>query len=76
MKIPDDLGQKINSLDELIEKVYPNINIQTYLRPIKWLQERAILAARNDDVDKINHKIIDSCHGDFKIYKSIVEQNI
>ena len=35
------------------------------------MQERAILVARNDDVDKINNKIIDSFQGNLKVYNSI-----
>ena len=39
-----DLGNQVLTEDELIEQVYPDININTFTNP-NWLQERAILAA-------------------------------
>ncbi|GFY41318.1 ATP-dependent DNA helicase [Trichonephila inaurata madagascariensis] len=57
-KVPEDpstgliimpCGQIVNSPDELLSKVDPNI--QQNLKDLDWLSHRAILASRNDVVD-------------------------
>ncbi|GFW34299.1 ATP-dependent DNA helicase [Trichonephila clavipes] len=45
-------GQIVNSPDELLSKVYPNI--QQNFKGQDWLSHRAILARRNDGVEKLN----------------------
>ncbi|GFQ89575.1 ATP-dependent DNA helicase [Trichonephila clavata] len=60
-KVPEDpstgliitpCGQVVNSPDELLSKLYPNI--QQNLKDQEWLSHRAILASRNDVVEKLN----------------------
>ncbi|GFW93650.1 ATP-dependent DNA helicase [Trichonephila clavipes] len=60
-KVPEDpstgliimpCGQIVNSPDELLSKVYPKI--QQNFNDQDWLSHRAILASRNDVVEKIN----------------------
>ncbi|XP_037948063.1 uncharacterized protein LOC119679656 [Teleopsis dalmanni] len=55
IKLPENGYKIVNSEEELIENVFPNIyqNYQNH----QWLQSRAILAAKNLDVDEINFKI-------------------
>ena len=36
----------------------------------KWLEERAILVARNDTVDRINFNLLQALPGQKKVYKS------
>ncbi|GFQ77387.1 ATP-dependent DNA helicase, partial [Trichonephila clavata] len=60
-KVPEDpskgliimpCGQIVNSPDELLSKVYPNI--QQNFKDQDWLSYRAILASRNDMFEKLN----------------------
>ncbi|KAJ8868195.1 hypothetical protein PR048_032004 [Dryococelus australis] len=48
--------------DELIHKVFPHI-AQNY-KSHQWLSERAVLAAKNNDVDAINFSIQNEIPGD------------
>ena len=52
---PINFYQFTESKIELIQKVFPNVT-QNY-RDHFWLSERAILAAKNMDVNEINYKI-------------------
>ncbi|GFQ84868.1 ATP-dependent DNA helicase [Trichonephila clavata] len=45
-------GQIVKSPDELLSKMYPNI--QQNFKDQDWLSNRAILASRNDMVEKLN----------------------
>ncbi|XP_017461157.1 PREDICTED: uncharacterized protein LOC108354487 [Rhagoletis zephyria] len=54
---------------ELIGKVFPDI-AQNH-RNIDWLSERAILAARNIDVDAMNLEVLAQIPGEAKLFKSI-----
>lgn len=49
---PADFCQITKSKTELIDKVFPNIS-QHYINHV-WLSERAILAAKNADVNEMN----------------------
>ncbi|GFT45399.1 ATP-dependent DNA helicase [Trichonephila clavipes] len=60
-KVPEDpstgliimpCGQIVNSPDKLLSKVYPNI--KQNFKDQDWLSHRAILASRNDVVEKLN----------------------
>lgn len=57
------------SKEELIQKVFPNI-IQNY-KSHDWLSARAILAAKNIDVNEINMNIQLNVPGETTTYKSI-----
>ncbi|XP_050059845.1 ATP-dependent DNA helicase PIF1-like [Aphis gossypii] len=57
------------SKDELIQKVFPDVS-QNY-RNHDWLSERAILAAKNIDVNELNFKIQEQITGELMIYKSV-----
>ena len=47
---------------DLIEKVYPEIGVRYADK--QWLKQRAILAPRNDAVDRINRLCLDQVPGD------------
>ncbi|XP_057670404.1 uncharacterized protein LOC130902344 [Diorhabda carinulata] len=53
----------------LVENVFPNIseNYQNYA----WLSQRAILAAKNNDVHALNYTIQSKIAGDLVTYKSV-----
>lgn len=55
--LPVDLGVLVKDRRVLIEKVYPNLNVNN-LRS-EWLSERAILAPTNDVTDELNMVIQD-----------------
>lgn len=67
ISFPENFCKLQPSINELIEKVYPNI-AENY-KNHDWLFERAILAAKNDDVDKLNHQILN------KIPEKMIEYN-
>jgi hypothetical protein len=52
----------IESKDELIESVFPNISQQYKIHA--WLSDRAILAAKNKDVDELNFTIQNAIPGE------------
>lgn len=52
IKLPDNFCKLMPSRDALIDNVFPNIGDN--FRNHQWLSERAILAAKNVDVDVIN----------------------
>ncbi|GFY69743.1 RNA cytidine acetyltransferase [Trichonephila inaurata madagascariensis] len=58
-----------NSPDELLSKVYPNI--QKNFKDQDWLSHREILASRNDVVEKLNVTIQKQLPGQEYAYKSI-----
>lgn len=58
-----------NSQEDLISSVYPNI-ARNYTNH-QWLGDRAILAAKNKDVNGINFDILSKIRGETKTYKSI-----
>lgn len=61
--------QLVSSLTNLINEVYPNLK-DNYKNP-NWLLERAILAPKNEDVEKINHQIQNKIPGKTTKYLSI-----
>ncbi|PIM96964.1 DNA helicase [Handroanthus impetiginosus] len=69
IKLPTDFCTIINSQNALIDQIFPDINTR-YLNH-EWLAERAILAAKNVDVNDLNFKIQQLLPGDLVSYKSI-----
>ncbi|GFQ64782.1 ATP-dependent DNA helicase [Trichonephila clavata] len=77
-KVPEDsstgliimpCGQIVNSPDGLLSKVYPNI--RQNFKDQDWLSQGAILASRNDVVEKLNVTIQKQLPGKEYAYKSI-----
>lgn len=66
---PQNFCTNAASKEELIAHVFPNIaqNYQNH----KWLSERAIIAAKNSDVNDINFIIQNEIPGEFVRYNSI-----
>lgn len=69
IKLPDDFCTFVETKPELIEKVLPAI-LNNYLNH-DWLSERAILVAKNVDVNEINFHIQQLLPGDLMSFKSI-----
>jgi len=69
INFPRSFCQLIRSKDELIQKVFPDV-ARNY-RNHDWLCERAILAAKNIDVNELNFKIQKQITGKSRIYKSV-----
>lgn len=69
VKLPTDFCTIVDSQDTLINKIFPDVHTQ-YLNH-EWLAERAILAAKNVDVDNLNLKIQQLLPGNLESYKSI-----
>ncbi|XP_063915454.1 ATP-dependent DNA helicase pif1-like [Zophobas morio] len=66
---PPNFCQLQSSIEELEERVFSNI--ANNFRNHDWLCERAILAPKNDDVNRINNKIQLKVPGVITEYKSI-----
>ena len=64
-----ELGNSVKSVDDLIEKVFPNF--QENVVDSDWLLDRGILAPLNKSDTKINSKLIDIMHASSKLNKSI-----
>ena len=69
ISLPDDVCNLITSIRELIEKVFPNIQLD--YRNHDWLSEQAILAAKNKDAYQLNNLIQSSIQSEEITYKSI-----
>ena len=69
IKFPANFCTLVNSAEELIVKVFPNIQ-QSFARH-DWICERAILAPKNESVAKINLQIQRMLPGNGKSYHSI-----
>ena len=48
-----EFSKVVDDVDELIEKVFPNV--ETQYKNTEWLSQRAILAPKNVMADSINH---------------------
>lgn len=55
----EDFANLINTREELINLVWPDIN-QLSKKPLNYVSERAILAPLNSIVDEINETIMDN----------------
>lgn len=69
IKLQTDFCTIIDSQNSLIDHIFPDVHTQ-YANH-KWLAERAILAAKNVDVNGLNLKIQQLLPGDLVSYKSI-----
>ena len=69
INFPQSFCHLTQSKEELIQKVFPDV-AQNY-RNHDWLSERAILAAKNIDVNELNLKIQEQITGESRIYKSV-----
>ena len=59
----------MTSKNELVEKVF--LNILTNYKNHKWLNERAILAAKNKDFHETNNIVLTKIRDQEVVYKSI-----
>ena len=66
---PPDFCNMVQSVGELIEKVFPNI--ATNFSNGEWICERAILAPKNERVNSINAQILNSLPGSVSTYTSV-----
>ena len=69
ISFPENFCEFTSSKEELITKVFPGIK-QNY-KNIDWISERAILAAKNKDVDSLNFIIQNQIPGELHSYKSV-----
>ena len=67
----------VNSIEELVEKVFPHI--QKGYKDKYYVAHHAILTPKNENVDRINAKVMQMFPGKSKVYKSadtIAEDNL
>ena len=69
ISLPNNFCNFVASKEELVEKVFPSI--QTNYKNQDWLSERAILAAKNRDVYKLNNAILSNILGEEDTFKSV-----
>ncbi|XP_026467789.1 uncharacterized protein LOC113371377 [Ctenocephalides felis] len=69
LNIGNDFCSFTNTKEELIQCVFTDINQQFH--DLNWLSERAILAAKNKDVDDLNATIQSSLPGECITYKFV-----
>lgn len=76
IKLPQNFCNIVSTQNELIQKVFPNIEVNYSHH--QWLSERAILAAKNIDVDVINltiQNMINTQLFTFKSIDTVVDEN-
>ncbi len=66
--LPASMRLANNSLSELIQYIYPNIQAGHFQD--RFFLERTILSGRNDDVDEINQQVLDMFPGQETVYWS------
>lgn len=66
---PNGFCTLTQSIDELISYVFPNV--EHNFKNQQWLRERALLAAKNVDVNSINSVILSRIHENVVTYKSV-----
>ncbi|XP_020177709.3 uncharacterized protein [Aegilops tauschii subsp. strangulata] len=70
--LPDDIclpsTGEVDDLEKLIDHVFPSLDDN--MSDSNYMTSRAILSTRNDNVDKINIRMIERFHGDEVIYHS------
>ncbi|XP_046868458.1 uncharacterized protein LOC124460904 isoform X2 [Drosophila willistoni] len=69
IKLPTGFCTIVHSQDVLIDCIFPDVHTQ-YIN-LEWLAERAILAAKNVDVHRLNFKIQQLLPTDSVSYKSV-----
>ena len=69
ISFPSDFCQLMPSIQEVVDKVFPNI--LTNFQKQQWLCERAILAPKNECVNNINIQIQHQLPGIAQTYKSV-----
>ncbi|XP_027836590.2 uncharacterized protein LOC114119284 [Aphis gossypii] len=69
ISFPANFCEFTSSKEELITKVFPSIEVN--YNNFDWMSERAILAARNKDVDSLNFTIQSKIAGELRSYKSV-----
>lgn len=69
ISFPPNFCQMQSSIQNVVENVFPDIT--NNFKNHDWLCERAILAPKNNDVNKINHQIQLKLPGEVVKYKSI-----
>jgi ATP-dependent DNA helicase PIF1 len=69
IKLPNLFCTFIDSQDAFIDQIFPNVHRQ-YTNH-EWLAERAILVAKNVDINELNLKIQHLLPGDLVSHKSI-----
>jgi ATP-dependent DNA helicase PIF1 len=70
ISLEDNLCRYVNSISLLIDSVYPDIENMVDM-PIGWLNERAILAPTNEQVDNIHALIIPKIDSACQVYYSV-----
>ena len=63
------IGECVNNTNELFDKVYPDLAANVH--DIEWLCSRALLAPKNDEVDKLNTLLLAQIDGEMKCYNSV-----
>ena len=67
IRVPNEILSKSRTLRELVTEIYPNLGDEV---DEKHLENSAILAPRNKDVDKINEIALRRIHGEEKLLYS------
>ena len=67
--VPESCGTLVETKEELIDKVYPNLG--QHYKNVEWLRDRAILAPKNTVVSELNEKLLELQPGTIKAYLSI-----
>jgi hypothetical protein len=67
IRLPDHFKCSENTVESLIKTIYPNISEP---HADEYFKERTILSARNNDVDAMNHDILNEFPGEELIFQS------
>jgi hypothetical protein len=67
--LPDHFKCPENTVSSLINTIYPGIS-NPHQHPDEYFSQRVILACRNDDVDDLNHTVLQKFPGQERVFHS------
>ena len=68
LKLPEDLFLDSNSIEDLIDNVFPNMS--TEFNNVAWIKGRAILCPTNEECKEVNERVLKKLPGESVIYRS------
>jgi hypothetical protein len=69
VSLPESFKCAENTVQSLIDTIYPGIDLLPHPED-HYFSERTILSSRNDDVDDLNHAILNRFPGEVKVFQS------
>jgi hypothetical protein len=70
LPLPDHFKCRENTMDSLINTIYPNIHTSNISQPREYFSERTILSTTNEEVDRLNEAVLQRFPGQAQVFHS------